>query len=284
MDVGFIGLGAMGKRMATRLAEAGHDVTAWNRSRTDPPVGVTMAPDPAAVGRACGQTLVVVGGPDDVDDVVFGPSGWAEGAAPGSVLVQCTTIGPSATRSLGQRLAERGLKLVDAPVGGSTVPAAAGQLVVLAGGDAEDIAQVKPLLDAIGSRTVHFGGLGSGSAVKLLLNAVLISALATAGEMWAWISEDDPELDLDQVAGVLERISPMVAARMPDLAGDPIPPGFAIRHAGKDLRLAVDEAKTTTVLQAVADACATAETAGLGDVDLAALGLSARMQRQHSDG
>lgn len=280
MDVGFIGLGAMGSRMAANLAGAGHDVTGWNRSPIQPPDGVTLADSPADVARATSQTMVVVGGPGDVDEVVFGDNGWAEGATEGSVLIQMTTIGPSATRSLADRLADRGLKMVDAPVGGSTKPAAEGQLVILAGGDAADIERVAPLLDTVGSKTVHFGGVGSGSAVKLMLNAVLLSALETAAEVWAWMSETEPDLKVDQVAGALERISPMVATRLPDIAGEPLPPGFAIRHAGKDLRLALSEAGTGPVLQALVDASAQAVDLGLGDVDIAGFGEAARRQRR----
>ncbi|MPZ72604.1 MAG: hypothetical protein GEU74_05135 [Nitriliruptorales bacterium] len=279
VDVGFIGLGAMGSRMAANLAKAGHEVTAWNRSAVQPPEGVTMVDTPAAVGRAAGQAIVVVGGPDDVDQVVFGADGWAEGAAEGSVLIQCTTIGPSPTRSLAARLAERGLRMVDAPVGGSTVPAAAGELVVLAGGDAADIERVAPLLDVVGSKTVHFGGIGAGSAVKLMLNAVLLAALETSAEVWAWLSETEPDLKVDQVAAALERISPIVAKRLPDVAGDPPPAGFAIRHAGKDVRLVLGEAGTGPVLHALHDALRTADDGGLGDVDIASLGEAARRRR-----
>lgn len=279
MDVGFVGLGAMGSRMAANLAAAGHTVTAWNRSPVDAPEGVTLVADAAEVGRAAEQAFVVVGGPDDVDEVVFGPAGWAHGAAPGSVLIQCTTVGPSASRSVAERLGERGLRMIDAPVGGSTKPAAAGELVILAGGDADALAQVAPLLDAVGSKTVHFGGIGSASAVKLMLNAVLLASMETAAEVWAWISESEPDLDIEQVAGALERISPMLAARMPDVAAQPPPPGFAIRHAGKDVRLAVAEARRGPVLHALLAALDDATEAGLGDVDIAGMGEAARRRR-----
>ena len=284
MHVGFLGLGEMGSRMVGCLVAAGHDVTAWNRSPVNPPAGVTLAEDPAAVGRETEQTFVMVGGPGDVDDVVFGSAGWAEGAASGSLLIQTTTIGPTAVTSLQRRLLERDLVLLDAPVGGSTGPAAAGELVILTGGDPADIARVQPLLDAIGSRTVHLGPIGAGSAVKLMVNGVLISALAAAGEIWAWIAEEYPDVKLEQVAGALDRIAPVVAKRMPDLAGDPVSPGFALRHAGKDVGLAVTESGSATVLGAVAEACANAEAYGLGDADLAALGRSARLRRADAVG
>ena len=279
MDVGFIGLGAMGARMAANLSRAGHQVVAWTRSAVQPHPGVTLVDTPADVARATAQTFVVVGGPDDVDEVVFGTDGWAEGASADSLLIQCTTIGPSPTRALAQRLVDKGVRVIDAPVGGSTGPAEAGELVILAGGDAADIQRVAELLDAVGSKTVHFGGVGTGSAVKLMLNTVLLAALETASEVWAWFADSEPELKVDQVAAALERISPMIAKRLPDVAGDPLPPGFAIRHAGKDVRLAVTEAGSGTVLQALLDACDAAERSGLGDVDIAALGEAARRHR-----
>lgn len=279
MDVGFLGLGAMGSRMAANLAHAGHHVTAWNRSPLSPPDGVVLAEDPAAVARAAAPTFLVVGGPDDVDEVVFGPGGWAEGATPNSLLIQCTTIGPSATRSLAERLAAKDLRMIDAPVGGSTTPAAAGELVIMAGGDSKDIDEVRPLLDVVGSRVVHFGDIGTGSAVKLLSNVVILAALESVAEVWAWMVEEEPDLDVAQVAGVLERISPMLAGRMPDVAGSPNPPGFAIRHAAKDVRLALAEAKSGPVVAATLEALESADAAGLGDVDISALGEAARSRR-----
>ena len=279
VDVGFLGLGAMGSRMAANLARAEHTVTAWNRSAIQPPEGVTLADDAAAVGRAASAAFIVVGGPDDVDEVVFGPNGWAEGAAEGSILIQCTTIGPSPTRDLAHRLADRGLRMIDAPVGGSTGPAETGNLVVLAGGDEDALQQVQPLLDVVGAKTVHFGGIGTGSSVKLMLNAVLLAALETSAEVWAWLAETEPDIKVEQVAGAIERISPMIAARLPDVAAAPLPPGFAIRHAGKDVRLALNEARTGPVLAALLEACDEAVNDGLGDVDIAGFGEAARRRR-----
>lgn len=279
MDVGFIGLGAMGSRMAANLVGNGHRVTAWNRSPVDLPEGAEPAADAATVGRAAPQAFVVVTGPHDVHDVVLGSGGWAEGATPGSLLIQCSTIGPTAARDLDRRLRERGLRSIDAPVGGSTDPAAAGQLVVMAGGDPDDIAQAAPLLDAIGSKTIRFGDIGAGSAVKLLVNAVLLGALAAEAEVVAWLTQAEPELDLQQVAAALERISPAAARRLADLAADPGPPGFSVRHAEKDIRLVLEEAGAGIVLEAVADALASAAAAGFGDEDFAALGANARALR-----
>lgn len=279
MDVGFIGLGAMGSRMAANLVGNGHRVTAWNRSPVDLPEGAEPAADAATVGRAAPQAFVVVTGPNDVRDVVLGSGGWAEGAAPGSLLIQCSTIGPTAARNLDLRLRELGLRSIDAPVGGSTDPAAVGQLVVMAGGDPGDIAQAAPLLDAIGSKTIRFGDIGAGSAVKLLVNAVLLGALAAEAEVVAWLTQAEPELDLQLVAGALERISPAAAGRLADLAAEPGPPGFSVRHAEKDIRLVLEEAGAGIVLGAVADALASAATAGFGDEDFAALGANARALR-----
>lgn len=279
MDVGFIGLGAMGSRMAANLARAGHHVTAWNRSPVDVPEGVTLVDGPATVGKAAAHAFVVVGGPDDTREVVLGPGGWADGAEPGSLLIQSTTVGRSAALEIDAALRERGLRSIDAPVGGSTGPAAAGQLVVLAGGDPDEIAEVAPLLDAIAAKTVRFGGIGAGSAVKLLVNGVLLGALAVEAEVMAWLTEAEPQLDLEIVAGALERISPAAARRLADIAAEPGPPGFSVRHAEKDVRLMLEEAGAGIVLGAVADALGAAAAAGFADHDFAALGASARRLR-----
>lgn len=274
MDVGFIGLGAMGRPMAANLAAAGHDVVAWNRSPVEAPDGVRLVDGPGAVASETEATFVMVSDEAAVRDVVLGEGGWITGASDGDVLIQSSTIGPEAVRRLGTDLDP--VALVDAPVSGSARVAPERQLTVLAGGEPDVIARVQSLLDAVSSRTVVFGGIGTGSAVKLLVNGLLITSIAAAAEAFAWLASTEPDVSVDDVSSVVERISPIAARRAPALLGDPPQDGFALTHVLKDIGLLSDAATDAAVLAAVRDRCRAAVDGGLGDFDLAALGAAVR--------
>lgn len=279
MDVGFIGLGAMGQPMAANIASAGHRVHAWNRSPVTPPEGVDLLPSPAAVAAASDATMVMVSDEQAVRAVLFGGKGWAEGAPTGALLVQSSTISPDATRDIAQRCTERGLRFVDAPVSGSVAPARDGALTVLAGGAAADLAAVEPLFGAIAKAVVRCGEVGSGSAVKLAVNAALVTAMAGAAEALTWLVDAEPDLSIATVAPVFERVSPLVAKRAEALVGDAPIGGFPLAHVAKDMDLVVEAMAPATVLEAVRDMAREAAAGGLAARDLSALGMAARHRR-----
>jgi len=237
MDVGFIGLGAMGTQMAGRLALAGHRVRGWNRSPVDAPDGVERGETPADLARSSSVVCVMVTGPQAVDDVLFGHEGWTGGAQPGHVVVQMSTIGPQATRALGERLAEQGIRLVDAPVSGSVQVARSAELVVLAGADPEDLSAVTPLLEAMSRRIIHAGPVGTGSALKLVVNSVLVTSIAAAAEALNWLGDAEPRVDAETAAAGLERVAPLAARRAPTILSEPPAEGFTITQVIKDLEL-----------------------------------------------
>lgn len=280
IDVGFVGLGAMGQPMAANIADARHRVRAWNRSKMQGPEGVEILDSPAEVARASTVTMVMVSDADAVRAVLFDEHGWLDGAKTDTMLVQCSTIGPQATREIAEACVKRGVRFVDAPVSGSVAPARQGALIVLAGGDSVDIDKVSPVFDAIAKSVVRCGGIGSGSAVKLAVNASLISAMSGAAEALTWLADAEPELTLDTIAPVLERVSPLVARRAEDLAGDAAEGGFSIAHVAKDMDLIVQAMAPAPVLDATRDAARAAVDAGLAGRDLSALGMAARHRRR----
>ncbi|PZF90274.1 NAD(P)-dependent oxidoreductase [Micromonospora deserti] len=179
-EIAVLGAGRMGAPVALRLLDAGHRVTVWNRTaaRTAPlrRAGARVAGSPADAVTGAGVVVTMLADATAVDAALFGPRGAADALAAGACLVQMSTIGPAAVHALARRL-PASVDLVDAPVGGSVPAARAGRLRVLAGGPAPAVARVTPVLAALGT-VRHCGPLGSGTALKLVLNTALLVAVA----------------------------------------------------------------------------------------------------------
>jgi 3-hydroxyisobutyrate dehydrogenase len=178
--LGFIGLGALGGALATRLQQAGHELGVWGRTpaRLAPWVaaGARALPSPAALARECDVVLLCVTDTAAVEEVVFGAEGVVHGARAGSLLVDHSTIHPLATRTAASRLAEAtGMRWIDAPVTGGVPAAQAGRLVIMAGGAEEDIARVRPVFACYAQRVTRMGATGAGQATKIA-NQMLIGA------------------------------------------------------------------------------------------------------------
>ncbi|MPZ70075.1 MAG: hypothetical protein GEU71_11180 [Actinobacteria bacterium] len=277
MDVGFIGLGAMGRPMADNLAQAGHRVIAWNRSPVEAPNGVELVDSAATVGEQTNVAIVMVSAADAVEEVVFAErGGWTTAAKPGSVLIQSSTIGPTAAQRIGARVEEAGYHFLDAPVSGSVKPAENAQLVILGGGDPALFERFQSLFDAISKRTVVFGPIGSGSVAKLAVNGLLVSVIAAAAESISWIGERDPDMDVSTFASVIERISPLAAARAMSIASDAQVGGFALRQAAKDMELVGEEFGSTEVMESVRELTRAGLDLGFADLDVSCLGAVVR--------
>ncbi|MEV1328170.1 NAD(P)-dependent oxidoreductase [Micromonospora costi] len=235
--IAVLGTGRMGGAIAQRLLAAGHPVTVWNRtaSRADPlrRAGARVAGSPA--GAVAGAEIVVtmLADPAAVDDVLFGPGGAAGALVPGVCLVEMSTIGPAAVRSVAGRLPD-GVHLVDAPVGGSVPAAAAGQLRVLVGGPDAAVERVAPVLAALGT-VRHLGGTGSGAAAKLVLNAALL--IGVGGVADALTVARAVGVDRDTALDLLGA-GPLGAAVARATTSDA---DFPVALAHKDLGLVLDE-------------------------------------------
>jgi 3-hydroxyisobutyrate dehydrogenase-like beta-hydroxyacid dehydrogenase len=178
--IAWLGLGHMGSPMARRLLDHGHQMIVWNRSpqRAQPlaEAGARVAQSPAAAAGEADVVITMLSDPDALDGVLFGENGAVNGLRPGSTLVEMSTIGPQAVRAIAGKL-PRGIDMVDAPVAGSTTAAMSGTLTVLAGGSAEVLDRVEPILSNLGT-VRRCGELGSGQSLKLVVNTALLTAVA----------------------------------------------------------------------------------------------------------
>jgi 3-hydroxyisobutyrate dehydrogenase-like beta-hydroxyacid dehydrogenase len=280
--VAFLGLGIMGSRMAAVLARKGFELTVWNRTaaRAEEFVaaheGATAASTPAeaAAGAEIVVTMVVDG--PQVEHVLLGPDGVAHGAAAGTLCVDCSTIGPSITRSIAEALAPHSLSLVDAPVTGSSPRAEDGTLTIMAGGADEDFERARPVLEAMGRLVVHAGPLGQGQMVKLINNAVAASNAAVLGQ--ALVVGARAGVDLDALTAVMGAGSG--GSAMLDLKARPMREHdystlFKLEHMLKDVRLCLEEGQAVGAPFPFAaltrEILSAGMGRGLGEADFAAL-------------
>ncbi len=183
MKVGFIGLGAMGRPMALHLQAAGHDLHVWaRRPASADGLPATVHPTPAALGAACEVVFTVITSSADVEGVALGDSGLIHGMAPGSVLVDCSTIAPDVARRIAGQLAEKGIHMLDAPVSGGEQGAIAATLAIMAGGDAAVLERVRPLLEKLGQRILQIGPNGAGQVAKACNQMIMVAAIEAAAE------------------------------------------------------------------------------------------------------
>jgi 3-hydroxyisobutyrate dehydrogenase-like beta-hydroxyacid dehydrogenase len=180
--VSVVGLGAMGSRIAHRLAEAGHDLVVWNRS-PEKAAGLVATKSPAEAAQQADAVFLMVSDPQALLEVTAGPDGVLAGATPGTTLIQMSTVGPSDVARLASSLPE-GVELLDAPVLGSISEAEAGTLKVFAGGSAELVEKWTPVLSSLGT-VLHVGPMGAGTAAKLVANSTLFGVLSVLGEALA---------------------------------------------------------------------------------------------------
>jgi 3-hydroxyisobutyrate dehydrogenase-like beta-hydroxyacid dehydrogenase len=245
--VAFIGLGIMGSRMAANLARAGFPLTVWNRTRETAERfcsehGAALADTPAQAARDSDIVITMVVDGPQVERVLLGEDGVASGGRPGLLCVDCSTIGPTATRAIGAELAERGIKLVDAPVTGSAPKAQDGTLTIMVGGETADFERARPVLQAMGKLIVHAGPLGHGQMVKLINNAVAAANTAVLGE--ALLVGARAGVNLDALTAVMSAGSGSSA--MLDLKAGPMRAHdyttlFKLEHMLKDVRLCLEE-------------------------------------------
>lgn len=183
MKVGFIGLGVMGRPMAQHVRHAGHDLFVWaRRPGSAEGLDATVCVTPAELGRYCDVVFTVVTSSADVEAVALGADGLSEGMAPGSVLVDCSTIAPEAARRIAARLAEKGVHMLDAPVSGGAQGAIDATLAIMAGGEAAVLDRVRPLLECLGQRIVHVGPNGAGQVAKACNQMIMVAAIQAAAE------------------------------------------------------------------------------------------------------
>lgn len=287
MTVGFVGLGTMGAAMAARLVAAGHAVTVHNRTRErEVPLadlGAARAATPAEAARGADVVVVIVSDTPDVEQVVFGPHGVAEGLAPGALVVDMSTIAPDATRAFAARLAERGGRWLDAPVSGGSEGARLGTLSIMIGGEAADLERARPLLEAMGTTLTHVGPVGSGQLAKAMNQVVIAGTYAAVAEgiVLGLKAGIDVDAALRALAGGAAGSWGLVH-RGPNVVRNDYPLGFRVRLHRKDLGIALDAARALGAPLPVAALVEQWETGliarGHGDEDVSAIARVVREQ------
>lgn len=245
--VGFIGLGIMGAAMARNLLKAGFELGVWNRtaSRAEPlgREGAAVAESPASLAAANDVVVICVSDTPDVEEVLFGAGGAAEGLRPGSLVVDCSTISPSHTRAFAARLAEQGVSMLDAPVSGGSEGAARGTLSIMVGGEADQFERATPILQAMGQSIIHVGPSGAGQMVKLVNQILVVNSMMAVGE--AFLFAQAGGLDLEKTLKAVEggaAGSWTLTNRGPQIIHRDWRPGFMIDLQEKDLRLILQAA------------------------------------------
>jgi 3-hydroxyisobutyrate dehydrogenase-like beta-hydroxyacid dehydrogenase len=249
MTVGFIGLGIMGSRQAASLRREGFELAVFNRTRERADSwaaehGGHVAASPREVAERSDVVITMVVDGEQVEQMLLGEDGAAEGAKPGTLFVDMSTIGPVDARRIGAVLAERGHGFVDAPVTGSAPKAEDGTLTIMAGGSDADMQRAMPLLEAMGEIIVHVGEVGTGQQVKVLSNAVSAVNCATLAQ--ALVVGRRAGVDLGALLKVMGAGS--ANSTMLQLKGEPMlahdfTPLFKLDHMLKDVLLCLQDAR-----------------------------------------
>ena len=278
--IGFVGLGIMGRPMALNLKRAGFELAVYARrpESMEPLASAGAAPctSPADVARRSDICFTMVSDTPDVEQVILGPGGIAEGASPGSVVVDMSTVSPAATRAIAERLGERAIAMLDAPVSGGEQGAIDGTLSIMVGGDAEIFERVRPLFEVMGRNIVHVGPSGAGQVCKSCNQIVVGATIAGVAEaiLFARASGVDPARVREALLGgfAASRILEVHGQRMID---DNFAPGFKTRLHQKDMGIVLDAAHELGLALPGAAAVAQYLNAlvgqGLGEEDSAAI-------------
>lgn len=250
--VSFIGLGAMGSRMAGRLLAAGYDLTVYNRTRERArPLeerGAKVASTPAEAARQA--EIVFVSVADDVaaEAVIAGPGGALSAVPSGAIIINTSTVSPGLSRRLSEAALAQGVWVLDSPVSGSTPQAEGGQLVIFVGGAEAAYRRSRPILSVLGRDSFHLGPAGAGSTMKLCVNALLGLGLQALGEAIALGLTAGLERDrlLDVLASTVV-LSASQRSKIQNIRHEFYPPTFPLRLMSKDLGLVLDAAASLSV-------------------------------------
>jgi 3-hydroxyisobutyrate dehydrogenase len=245
--IGYIGLGIMGQGMARNLLKAGFTLSVWNRTASKAEAlaaeGATAKATPAEVAAASDIILVCVSDTPDVEAVILGENGVIHGAKAGSLVIDCSTISPQATTAIAEKLAAKGVQMLDAPVSGGSEGAAKGTLSIMIGGAAEDVTRAMPVFQAMGKTITHVGGTGAGQTVKLVNQVLVVGNCLAMCE--ALLLAQAGGVDLKKTYDAISQGAAgswMFTNRAPQIINRDWRPGFMVSLQQKDLRLVLEAA------------------------------------------
>jgi 3-hydroxyisobutyrate dehydrogenase-like beta-hydroxyacid dehydrogenase len=246
--IGFIGLGLMGKPMASNLVRAGFPVVVWNRTtaRAQELVseGAKLGENPRETAKLADMLITIVSDPAALEEVVWGAKGALEGLKRGSVYMDSSTISPDLARRAAAACAERGVDFLDAPVTGGDWGAKKGELVFMMGGKAEVLERVKPVLEVLGKKFFLLGPNGAGQTVKLAMNLILALEIEALAEALALVGASGVagEKLIEVLQSSMARAGVM-DVKAPNMLKNEYPPSFPLRLMHKDMRLALELAR-----------------------------------------
>ena len=250
-DIAFIGLGIMGRPMALNLLRAGHRLFVHaRRAESMAPLieaGAVGCSNPAQAARQAEVVFTMVSDTPDVEQVILGTGddhGVLAGVVAGALVVDMSTISPSATRNLAARISEQGAEMLDAPVSGGEAGAVAGTLSIMVGGSAAAFARVRPLFEVLGKNIVHVGANGAGQVAKGCNQVVIAQTLLGVGEafMLAKASGVDPAKVREALLGGFANSKVLEVHGQRLLEGNYVP-GFKARLHQKDMRIVLETAQ-----------------------------------------
>lgn len=252
MQVGFIGLGAMGTGIVPRLLNAGHTVTGWNRtrSRAGPllKAGMRWADSPRAVASQSDVVFSILTDATAVREIALGEKGVVSGFRAGGIFVDMSTIAPDASRAISAEVARAGFTMLDAPISGSPVTLAQGKASIMVGGDAAAFEKIKPVLLAIGARAAYIGASGLAAQMKLAINLLLMVEVIAFGEGVALAEKGGVAREV-AVDAMLNSVaaSPVLGYRGPFILEGKMPqvPLADVNLQQKDMTLVLDLARAS---------------------------------------
>lgn len=246
MKIGFIGLGIMGKPMAKNLIKSGHELVVFDVVQTSVnevvEVGAKAAKSSKDVAEQCTTIITILPNSPHVKTVVLGENGILEGARPGTILIDMSSIAPSASQEVEAGCAARGVKMIDAPVSGGEPKAIDGTLSIMVGGDKEVFEAVKDdILLKMGASAVYCGAIGAGNTTKLTNQVIVACNIAACAEAFTLAKKSgvDPQLVFEAIKGGLAG-STVMNAKVPMMIAGNFDPGFKIDLHIKDLSNALD--------------------------------------------
>lgn len=248
LKVGYIGLGIMGKSMARNILKAGFPLTVHNRSRAAVAElveeGALAAASPAEVAAQVEVVFTNLPDSPDVEQVALGDGGILEGARPGLIFVDNSTIKPATARKIAEKMAERGVQALDAPVSGGDIGARNGTLSIMVGGDAVALEKVRPVLEAVGKTITHIGGPGAGQIAKAANQVMVAAQMVAMGELLilAQKAGADPRKVVEAIKGGAAQCWTL-DVKPPRLFSGNRQPGFKARMQAKDLNIVLDTAR-----------------------------------------
>jgi 3-hydroxyisobutyrate dehydrogenase-like beta-hydroxyacid dehydrogenase len=281
MNVGFVGLGAMGLPMAKHVLNAGHTMCTTFHRRREPAeelraMGASIVATPAEVAKAADIVITILPADAELREVVFGAAGILGGMTSGKVLIEMTSGTAMATQEIAAAIEGKGGSVLDAPVSGGTPAAEQGTLTIMVGGEEPLLERCRPLLQSMGTCILHVGKVGQGKIVKIVNQMMAAIHLLTIGEAFALGVKNgaDPDV-LYEVIKSSSGYSKMMDLRLPGfLLEGSFEPGFKLDLMKKDVNLALESAKTSStpllLTSAAAQVFAAASAAGKGSSDFSA--------------